>query len=84
MSEFINYDTDKVECNLCHRWMILPEYDLHYEKCMDIQYLENVAKEKGEEFTRKDLENCRSDVIEKLLSKYPPKAISIDEFGDFL
>lgn len=68
-----------VECNLCHRWMTLEEYDEHYERCLDIQYLEYVAKVKGEEFTRKDLENCRQDVIQKLLKKYPPEEMPTNE-----
>lgn len=62
-----------VECNLCHRFMPLEEYDLHYDKCLDIQYLESVAKEKGESFTRADLENQTDRVINGLLAKYPPK-----------
>lgn len=62
-----------VECNLCHRWLSLDEYDSHYGKCLDIEYLVSVAKQKGENFTREDLENCRQDIIDKLLAKYPPK-----------
>lgn len=68
----IDYENDRVECNLCHRFMKISEYDEHYGKCLDIQYLESVAKQKGEVFTRKDLENCRQDIINKLLDKYPP------------
>ena len=59
----------KVQCNLCNRWMPFEMYELHYEKCMDIQYLVNIAKQKGEKFTREDLENCRSEIIERLLKK---------------
>ena len=62
-----------VECNLCHRFMPLSEYDSHYDKCLDIEYLVSVAKQKGEVFTREDLENQTDRVIEGLLSKYPPK-----------
>lgn len=62
-----------VECNLCHRWMSLNDYDDHYGKCLDIEYLVNVAKEKGESTTREDLENCKQEVINKLLNKYEPK-----------
>jgi len=68
----IDYENDKVECNLCHRWMKIRDYDIHYEKCMDIEYLVSVAKQKGENFDRQDLENCRKEVIDKLLKKYPP------------
>lgn len=62
-----------VQCNLCGRWMTLDDYDSHYDKCLDIQYLESVAKQKGEAFTRKDLENQPDRVIDALLSKYQPK-----------
>lgn len=64
-----------VSCNLCGKWMSLQEYDAHYGRCLDIQYLLSVAKQKGEEYTREDLENCRSEVIDKLLNKYPPKKV---------
>lgn len=62
-----------VECNLCHRWMPLNEYDAHYGRCLDIQYLLDVAKQKGEKYTREELENCRPLVIDKLIEKYPPQ-----------
>ena len=76
----VDYENDRVECNLCHRWMKINEYDEHYEKCMDIEYLVSIAKIKGELFTREDLENCRKDIIDKLLAKYPPNKIrSLDE-----
>ena len=65
-----------VICNLCHRWMSLSEYDNQYGKCLDIQYLVSVAKKKGEEFTREDLEDCRQEVIDKLLAKYDPMKIN--------
>ena len=68
----VDYEHDKIQCNLCGRWMKIPMYDLHYNRCLDIQYLVSVAKQKGEEFTREDLENCKSEVIDKLLLKYPP------------
>ena len=62
-----------VQCNLCQRWMTIEDYDNHYGKCLDIEYLVGIAKEKGEAFDRKDLENCRQNVIEQLLRKYEPK-----------
>lgn len=68
-----------VECNLCHRWMPLSEYDSHYDKCLTIQYLVSVAKERGENFTREDIENCSQDVIDKLYLKYEPKNVSIND-----
>lgn len=62
-----------VECNLCHRWMPLADYDSHYDKCLDIEYLVGVAKQEGKNFTREYLENQTDRVIEGLLAKYPPK-----------
>ena len=67
-----------IQCNLCGRWMSLKAYDEHYGRCLDIQYLLSIAKQKGEKYTREDLENCRPAVIDKLLEKYPPKKISLD------
>lgn len=66
-------DDQIVECNLCHRWMLLKEYDLHYDKCLSIQYLIFRAKEQGQEITREDLENCKSEVLAKLYEKYKPQ-----------
>jgi hypothetical protein len=71
-----------IQCNLCGRWMSVQEYDAHYERCLDIQYLLDVAKQKGEQYTREDLENCRAGVIDKLLEKYPPKKIAMESIGE--
>ena len=60
-----------VECNLCRRWMPLADYESHYDKCLDIQYLVSKAKEKGETLTREDLENQPERIINGLLAKYP-------------
>ena len=62
-----------VECNLCHRMMPLGEYEDHYARCLDISYLEDVAKQKGENFTRDDLENQSERILNGLLAKYKPK-----------
>lgn len=71
-----------IECNLCHRWMTYEDYEEHYDRCLDIQYLLSVAKQKGEKYTREDLENCKPIVIDKLLEKYPPKKMAMDSLGD--
>ena len=68
-----------VQCNLCHRWMSLDEYDEHYGRCLDIQYLVSVAKQKGENISREELENCRKDVIDRLLHKYEPPERAFNE-----
>lgn len=64
-----------VNCNLCGKWMSLQEYDNHYDRCLDIQYLLSVAKQRGENFTREDLEICKPEIIDKLIAKYPPKKV---------
>lgn len=71
-----------IQCNLCGRWMSWETYEEHYERCLDIQYLVSVAKQKGEQYTREDLENCRTGVIDKLLEKYPPKKIAMESVGE--
>ena len=68
-----------VACNLCHRWMSLEEYDEHYGRCLDIQYLVSVAKKKGKTITREELENQKDSVIEDLLKKYPPEKLTLEE-----
>lgn len=61
-----------VECNLCHKWMGMNEYEKHYGDCLTIDYLISIAKEKGENITRKELEHCRKEVIDRLYEKYKP------------
>lgn len=68
-----------VECNLCHRFMSYEEYESHYGRCLDIQYLVSKAKEKGIKTSREELENQKSGVIENLLKKYPPEKLSLNE-----
>lgn len=68
-----------VECNLCHNWMTYEDYEEHYERCLDIEYLIGVAKQQGKNLTREELENSRDDVIRGLLTKYPPEKININE-----
>lgn len=79
--EYLDYDRDLVECNLCHRFMTFPEYERHYDDCLDIEYLVSIAKQKGELFTREDLEGCRKDVLERLLIKYNPQGDTNDRWS---
>ena len=62
-----------VGCQLCGRWMPIDDYDPHFDKCLDIEYLVRVAKERGNDITRKDLESYPRATIEKLLKKYEPE-----------
>lgn len=68
-----------VECNLCHRFMSYEEYESHYGKCLDIQYLLSVAKQKHFKTSREELENQKSGVIDNLIKKYPPEKLTIEE-----
>ena len=67
-----------VACQLCGRWMPLQEYDSHYDKCLDIEYLIKVAKERGQDITREDLEFYPQETINKLLKKYEPKKVELN------
>ena len=67
-----------VSCNLCGKWMSLEDYDKHYDKCLDIQYLIGIAKQQGKNLPREDLEGAKPDVIKRLMEKYKPKG----EMGD--
>lgn len=62
-----------VACNLCGKWMSLEEYDSHYDKCLDIQYLIGIAKQQGKDLPREDLESAKPEIIRKLMEKYEPK-----------
>ena len=64
-----------VACQNCGRWLPLSEYNQHYDLCLDIEYLVRVAREQGKNLDRAELENCKRDIIDKLLAKYPPNEI---------
>lgn len=68
-----------IACNLCGKWMSIEEYDKHYDRCLDIQYLVSVAKSKGHNLTREELESKSQEVINGLLAKYPPTKLSLEE-----
>lgn len=67
----------RVACQLCGRWMLLDEYDDHYGTCLDISYLVMVAKQKGHDITREDLEQYPKSSIDKLLKKYEPEKVKL-------
>lgn len=67
----------RVACQLCGRWMPLDEYDEHYGNCLDISYLVMVAKQKGHDITREDLEQYPKSSIDKLLKKYEPEKVEL-------
>lgn len=75
--EKYKYDGEyKVSCNLCGKWMTMSQYDSHYDRCLSIEYLLDQAKQKGENIKRRDIENCREDVLNKLYEKYKPQEVT--------
>lgn len=64
-----------VGCQLCGKWLPLSEYDKHYGRCLDIEYLLGVAREKGLDFTREDLEQYNQDTLNRLYEKYKPTGV---------
>lgn len=76
-AEPIDYTKIEVACQLCGKWLRIWEYDSHYDKCLDIEYLVSVAKERGEDITREDLEYYPKETIDKLLKKYEPKKVKL-------
>lgn len=79
-AEPIDYTSIEIACQLCGKWMRAWEYDKHYEKCLDIEYLISIAKEKGENITRDDLKQYPQETIDKLLRKYDPNVCKISKF----
>lgn len=73
--EEIDIYRDKVNCNLCGKLMTIYEWERHYDKCLMLGYLVSVAKSKGLDFTREDLEEYGMDSLNKLYDKYPPESI---------
>lgn len=58
-----------VQCNLCHRWMTLTEYNEHYGKCLDIRFLSKNGGVLTEGLTIDELETVPSYEISSLVSK---------------
>ena len=75
--EPIDYTKIEVACQLCGKWLRVWDYDEHYEKCLDIEYLVMVAKQKGQDITREDLEEYPKSTIDKLLKKYEPEKVEL-------
>ena len=75
--EPIDYSSIEVACQLCGKWLRVWDYDEHYGKCLDIEYLVMVAKQKGQDITREDLEEYPKSTIDKLLKKYEPEKVEL-------
>lgn len=64
-----------VACQSCGKWLNLSEYDSHYDRCLTIDYLYRIVKEKGANITREELEQYPQDTIDKLYRKYEPTEV---------
>lgn len=63
----------KVCCNLCERWMSMTEYEEHYGRCLDKEYLISQSQKVGKPTTRNELDKLNERQILALLEKYKPK-----------
>ena len=73
--KYLDYENDIIYCNLCNKPMNYINYEQHYDKCLDIEYLVGIANEKKEDITRKDLEEYEPSTIRKLLDKYKVEGV---------
>ena len=62
----------KVCCQLCERWMNINEYENHYGRCLDIDYLSRQSERRGKPTTRNELSKLTQTQIQTLIEKYPP------------
>jgi len=67
-----------VNCNLCKRLMSFQEYEDHYGRCLGIQYLLGITKNKNLDLTREQLESYSPHILNKLIEKYKPKEVEHD------
>ena len=63
----------KVCCNLCENWMNINEYEEHYGRCLDIEYLIRASEKVGKPMTRRELSKLSQNQIQALYDKYPAK-----------
>ena len=68
-----------IQCNLCKRYMTPLEYEEHYDKCLAIQTLLMIYKDKGDNITREMLEQYNLNRLESLLDNHLPKINSLQE-----
>lgn len=62
----------KVCCQLCERWMSINEYENHYGRCLDIDYLSRQSERIGKPTARSELSKLTQTQIQALIDKYPP------------
>lgn len=54
-----------VDCNLCHKTMLLSEYDSHYGRCLTIASLLRIYRDKGETISYEELNTFTTERLNK-------------------
>lgn len=62
----------QVCCNLCKKWMDVKEYERHYGRCLDIEYLIGQSEKVGKSMSRIELSKLPQTQIQALYEKYKP------------
>lgn len=79
MSKQIRYldpDKDKVNCNLCGKYMYFNDYERHYDKCLSTKYLMNrIFQEKGVKPEYDEIFYLKENTFNELYKKYDKKVI---------
>lgn len=65
-----NNDNFKMDCQLCHKFMTLDEYNNHYSKCSSITYLLTLFKKRDMNVSREELENLDEKTFKGVYEKY--------------
>lgn len=69
-------DNFKIDCQLCHRFMTLEEYNNHYSKCSSVTYLLKIFEKRDMNVSREELENLDEKTFRGVYEKYkenPPR-----------
>lgn len=65
-----NSNNFRIDCQLCHKFMTLDEYNNHYSKCLSINYLLMIFKNKDMNVSREELENLDEKTFRGVYEKY--------------
>lgn len=65
-------DNFKIDCQLCHRFMTLEEYNNHYDKCLLIKTLIPILQKNGETVDYDSLNEYDYQTLDKVYDKYVP------------
>ncbi len=65
-----NNDNFKIDCQLCHRFMTLEEYNNHYSGCLSVTYLLKIFKKRDMNVSREELESLDEKTFRGVYEKY--------------